>query len=231
MWADNRELNKALSTSWQCQVSWWRIIYSWSLAPRRLGITDEHPMCWVQRDSMCGLWSCTRKGKDHLVDHGKWLKDTRLELDRGGHSRLPQSRRRIQVRIRSPGNILLCLLVLVCLTFIYTYIPYISCNWASACFLIQSLCFFFFLRRRAWCRDTLNMLQNTQKHDQAPWIEDGRKESKRGCYLIYCRFSGNLAGFRNWPCWSLQLSHVCNALGKTSLADFWNWLRQFLQHV
>jgi hypothetical protein len=144
MWADNRELNKALSTSWQCQVSWWRIIYSWSLAPRRLGITDEHPMCWVQRDSMCGLWSCTRKGNDHLVDHGKWLKDTRLELDRGGHSRLPQSRRRIQVRIRSPGNILLCLIVLVCLTFIYTYIPYISCNWASACFLIQSLCFFFF---------------------------------------------------------------------------------------
>lgn len=184
MWADNRELNKALSTSWQCQVSWWRIIYSWSLAPRRLGITDEHPMCWVQRDSMCGLWSCTRKGKDHLVDHGKWLKDTRLELDRGGHSRLPQSRRRIQVRIRSPGNILLCLIVLVCLTFIYTYIPYISCNWASACFLIQSLCFFF-------AEESLvqGYFEHVTKHSKArpstlDWRWKERKQKRLLSYLL-----------------------------------------------
>lgn len=74
----------------------------------------------------------------------------------------------------------------------HTYIAYI--------FHIIELLFVFLFRASVWwCRDTLNKLQNTQKQCQGPWIEEWKVKSKRGCYLVYCRFPGNLAGFRNQP--------------------------------
>ena len=75
-----RSLSGIRELVWYC-VSWqtpwatldfgWCIYYSWSLAPRWLGIASKHPRLWVAAGSLWELWSCPQKGKYHLVEEWK----------------------------------------------------------------------------------------------------------------------------------------------------------------
>ena len=57
--------------------SWrWSILHSWA-SP------DELPFLWWATESLWRPRSCLLKGKINLVDREKWLKDTRIELNRG----------------------------------------------------------------------------------------------------------------------------------------------------